>query len=173
MSLQSGCTETLKRMNRKYTAEEFIDVVKRLRNAFPEVMLTTDIIVGFPGETEEEFNNTYNYLKEIKFYKMHIFKYSQRKGTVAQKMPNQIDGNIKEERSNRLIELSNKNEKEYLKEYIGKEVEVLFEQNDNGYYKGHTSNYIVVNAKGEELENKILKVKILEEKGLELYGEIL
>ena len=111
-------------MNRKYTADEFIKVVKRLRNNFPEVMLTTDIIVGFPGETEKEFETTYNYLKEIKFYKMHVFKFSPRKGTVAEKMTNQIDGNIKEERSSRLIELSNKNEEEYLKKYIGKEVEI-------------------------------------------------
>ena len=159
-------------MNRKYTAEEFIDVVKRLREAFPEVILTTDVIVGFPGETEEEFNITYNYLKDVKFYKMHVFKYSPRKGTVAQKMLNQIDGNIKEERSNKLIELSNKNEKEYLKEYIGKEVEVLFEQKDNGYYKGHTSNYIVVNTQGENLENKMLKVKIEKQDNLELFGKL-
>ena len=96
LSLQSGCNETLKRMNRKYTTDQFRHVVELLRNAYPEVHLTTDVIVGFPGETEEEFNKTYEFLKEIKFYKMHVFKYSPRSGTVAAKMPNQIDGNIKE-----------------------------------------------------------------------------
>ena len=172
LSLQSGCTETLKRMNRKYTTEDFEKVVERLRNAFPNVILTTDIIVGFPGETSEEFEITYKYLEKIKFYKMHVFKYSQRKGTRAAVMPNQIDGKMKEERSHKLIELSNKNEKEYLKKYINKEIEVLFEQEENGYYKGHTSNYLLVKCKGKKLENKLTMVKIIEENNLELIGQI-
>ena len=120
LSLQSGCTETLKRMNRRYTTEEFKEVTKRLRTKFPNAALTTDIIVGFPGETEEEFNMTYEFLKEIAFYKMHVFKYSQRKGTKAAVMPNQIDGKVKEERSKKLIELSNENEYNYNKKYISK-----------------------------------------------------
>ena len=115
LSLQSGCTETLKRMNRRYTTEEFKEVTKRIRTKFPNAALTTDIIVGFPGETEEEFNMTYEFLKEIAFYKMHVFKYSQRKGTKAAVMPNQIDGKVKEERSKKLIELSNENEYNYNK----------------------------------------------------------
>lgn len=131
LSLQSGCNSTLKRMNRKYTAEDFVNVVTRLRNAFPNVLLTTDIIVGFPGETDNEFENTYNYLRNINFYKMHVFKYSPRKGTRAEKMPNQINGKIKEERSHRLIELSNKNEEEFLNKYIGKNIEVLIENEEN------------------------------------------
>ena len=118
LSLQSGCDETLKRMNRKYTCDEFREVTKILRKYFEDVNLTTDIIVGFPGETEEEFNKTYEFLKEIKFYKMHIFKYSPREGTPAAKMPNQIDGNVKEQRSQKLIELSNQNQDEYDKKYI-------------------------------------------------------
>ena len=122
-------------MNRKYTTEEFKTIVQRLRNAFPDVTITTDVIVGFPGETEEEFNITYNFLNEINFYKMHIFKFSSRKGTRAETMINQIDGKIKEERSRKLIELSNKNELEILKKYIGQEVEVLFEQKENGFNK--------------------------------------
>lgn len=173
LSLQSGCTETLKRMNRKYTTEDFEKVVERLRNAFPNVALTTDIIVGFPDETDEEFNTTYEYLKKIKFYKMHVFKYSQRKGTRAAVMPNQIDGNIKEERSHKLIELSNKNEEKFLDRYIGKEVYVLFEQEEGEYIKGHTSNYLVVKAKGKELENKMLKVEITSREGDELIGKIM
>lgn len=159
LSLQSGCDETLKRMNRKYTTDQFRHVVELLRNAYPEVHLTTDVIVGFPGETEEEFNKTYEFLKEIKFYKMHVFKYSPRSGTVAAKMPNQIDGNIKEERSNKLIELSDKNEKEYNQKYIGKEVEVLLEEREGEYLKGHTTNYMVVKMKtSENLENTIQKI---------------
>ena len=158
LSLQSGCDETLKRMNRKYTTDQFRHVVELLRNAYPEVHLTTDVIVGFPGETEEEFNKTYEFLKEIKFYKMHVFKYSPRSGTVAAKMPNQIDGNIKEERSNKLIELSDENEKEYNQKYIGKEVEVLLEEREGEYLKGHTTNYMVVKMKtNENLENTIQK----------------
>ena len=159
LSLQSGCNETLKRMNRKYTTDQFRHVVELLRNAYPEVHLTTDVIVGFPGETEEEFNKTYEFLKEIKFYKMHVFKYSPRSGTVAAKMPNQIDGNIKEERSNKLIELSDENEKEYNQKYIGKEVEVLLEEREGEYLNGHTTNYMVVKMKTiENLENSIQKV---------------
>ena len=161
LSLQSGCDETLKRMNRKYTTNQFRHVVELLRNAYPEVHLTTDVIVGFPGETEEEFNKTYEFLKEIKFYKMHVFKYSPRSGTVAAKMPNQIDGNIKEERSNKLIELSDENEKEYNQKYIGKEVEVLLEEREGEYLKGHTTNYMVVKMKtNENLENTIQKVTV-------------
>lgn len=160
LSLQSGCDETLKRMNRRYTTEQFRNIVNILRNTYKDVMLTTDIIVGFPGETEEEYNKTYEFLKEIKFYKMHVFKYSPRKGTKAAVMENQISGNIKEERSKKLIQLSNKDEFEYNNEYIGKEVEVLFEEEKVGVYKGHTQNYIMVYCKSEEkLGNKIKKVK--------------
>ena len=110
LSLQSGCDETLKRMNRKYTTKQFEEVAQILRKYFKDVNLTTDIIVGFPGETDEEFEQTYNFLKNISFYKMHIFKYSPREGTLAQKMPMQVDGNKKEERSEKLIELSNINQ---------------------------------------------------------------
>lgn len=154
LSLQSGCDETLQRMNRRYTIEQFEEIVKLLREAYNDVNLTTDIIVGFPGETEEEFDKTYKFLEKIKFYKMHVFKYSPRKGTKAAIMQNQISGNIKEKRSKKLIELSDKNEKEYNKLYIGKKVEVLFEEEKNGMYKGHTQNYIMAYCKSNEnLEN--------------------
>ena len=118
LSLQSGCDKTLKEMNRKYTTDQFRDVVKRLRNLYDDVILTTDIIVGFPNETDEDFEKTYEFLKEIKFYKMHVFKYSPRKGTVAAKMKNQIPAEIKDARSKRLLQLSNENECDYLNEYI-------------------------------------------------------
>ena len=155
LSLQSGCNETLKRMNRKYTIEIFEKGVQLLRNAYPNVHLTTDIIVGFPGETEEEFQTTYEFLKKIKFYKMHVFKYSPRKGTVAAKMPNQIDGNKKEKRSNLLIELSNKNELAYNQAYLGKTVVVLLEDREKEYIKGHTTNYMVVKLDDMELIGEI------------------
>ena len=161
LSLQSGCDKTLKEMNRKYTTSDFEKVVERLRTLYDDVILTTDIIVGFPNETEEDFEKTYEFLKKVKFYKMHVFKYSPRRGTVASKMKNQVPGNIKEERSKRLIELSNENEERYLKSYIGKEVEVLFEEKEGEYLKGHTANYIMVKAKEDDSNiNKICKVKI-------------
>lgn len=179
LSLQSGCTDTLKRMNRRYTTEEFENVTKLLRKAYPKAALTTDIIVGFPGETEAEFEQTYEYLRKIAFYKMHIFKYSPRKGTKAAVMPNQIDGNMKEERSRRLIALSNENEIRYNQEYIGKKVEVLFEdehvENGKTYIKGHTTNYIVVKVVKTEENNRksntIETVEIIATDGVELVGK--
>ena len=163
LSLQSGCDETLKRMNRRYSIEEFKEIVERLRKNYDDVILTTDIIVGFPMESEEEFEKTYKFLSEIKFYKMHVFKYSPRKGTKAAGMKGQIDGKIKEERSRKLIELSDKNQNEYNKTYIGKEVEILCEEKKNGYYQGHTQNYILALVKSEKgLENQLIKAKCLE-----------
>ena len=159
LSLQSGCDETLKRMNRRYNTLQFKEIVELLRKYYKDVILTTDIIVGFPQETEEEFTQTYKFLEEIKFYKMHIFKYSQRKGTKAAIMPNQIDGNIKEERSKKLIELSDKNQLEYNQKYCNQKVEVLFEEEKEGIYYGHTENYLLVTCKTtENLENKIKTV---------------
>ena len=174
LSLQSGCNETLNRMNRRYTVEEFENSVNLIRNNFNDVALTTDIIVGFPNETDEEFESTYKFLQKIKFYKMHIFKYSPKKGTVAEKMDGQVDGSIKELRSQKLIKLSNENQIEFNKNELGKSLKVLFEEIDkDGYFKGHTSNYITVKVKTKEnLENKILDVKITDVDGLELIGKL-
>ena len=173
LSLQSGCTETLKRMNRRYTAEEFEEIVNRLRKYYDDVILTTDIIVGFPNESDDEFNTTYEYLKKINFYKMHVFKYSPRKGTKAAEMSGQIPGDVKEERSKALLALSDNNEIAYLDSYIGKEVEVLFEEcEEEGVYKGHTANYIMVKVKSDkDLSNKLLKVVIKFRDDLSLIGE--
>lgn len=167
LSLQSGCDETLKRMNRKYTTQIYRDAVATLRKYYPEASFTTDVIVGFPCETDEEFAKTYEFLKEIDFYRLHVFKYSPRRGTVAEKMPNQIDGNKKEERSNKLIELSNNTENKHNKNYIDKTVKVLFEEFEDGFFKGHTTNYMMVKVAGSEEQlgkfvNKILDVKIKE-----------
>ncbi len=154
LSLQSGCTETLKRMNRKYTAEEFYEKVKLLRKNINDVALTTDVIVGFPGETEKEFEETYDFLKKIDFAKMHVFKYSPRKGTPAATYKDQVDGNIKEARSKALLKLSVENEKAFAEKYIGKEIEVLFENEK----EGHTTNYIKCVSKKDMRINEIVKV---------------
>ena len=163
LSLQSGCDDTLKRMNRRYTTEQFRNIVNLIRKNYTDVMLTTDVIVGFPGETEEEFDITYKFLEEIKFYKIHVFKYSQRKGTKAAVMPKQIDGKIKELRSKKLIELSDTIQKKYNEKYIGKELEVLFEEEKRGTYKGHTKNYVLAYCNSQEnLDNRLVKVKCKE-----------
>ena len=174
LSLQSGCNETLKRMNRRYTIEEFTNIVEKIRNQYKDALITTDVIVGFPGETEKEFNKTYEYLKKIKLYKMHIFKYSPRKGTKASIMENQIDGTTKEKRSKKLIELSNKNQEYYNKKYLGKEVEVLIEEKKGEIYKGHTSNYIMVECGSKEnIENKIVTVKCTDSEITKIKGNVI
>ena len=173
LSLQSGCDETLKRMNRKYTTNEFLEITEILRKYYKDVILTTDIIVGFPGETKEKFEKTYEFLKKIKFYKTHVFPYSPRKGTIAAKMPNQITGDIKSKRSKKLIELSDINEKNYNDKLIDENVEVLFEEPKGGYIKGHTQNFILVKCKTDEnFENQIKKVKIIGAETEAVIGEI-
>ena len=148
-------------MNRKYNTKEFKEAVELIREKYPDVLLTADVIVGFPGETEEEFETTYKFLKEIKFYKIHVFKYSKRKGTKAAAMPNQVSPEKQNERSNKLIELSNKVQEQYNKQYIGKQVQALIEEKEGKYYKGHTSNYMMIYVESQEnLENKIIDVKI-------------
>lgn len=167
LSLQSGCDETLNRMNRKYTADEYKKVVEDLRRNIKDVSITTDIIVGFPGETEQEFESTYNFLKDIKLSKMHIFKFSPRKGTKAASMPAQVDGNIKEQRSKKLIELNENLEIEFMSKFIGKTLPVLYEKsynNDDSNFEGYTHNYIKVvtntdnNPKGLILNTKLVKI---------------
>ena len=170
LSLQSGCDSTLKRMNRRYTAKEYEDSVNLLRETMPDVSISTDVIVGFPGETEEEFNETYEFLKRIKLTKTHIFKYSPRKGTKAADMPNQIDGNIKDERSKKLIELNDINEKAFIEKFIGKEMDVLMEQEvkgKEGIYEGYTRNYIKVEAPclAANITGRIIDVKLEKAEG--------
>lgn len=150
LSLQSGCDETLKRMNRKYTSEEYKNIVRDLRKSIRDVSITTDVIVGFPGETDEEFNSTYNFLKEIKLSKMHVFKYSPREGTKAAEMKNQINGIIKEKRSKLLIELNTMLEKDFMSKFIGRKMDVLYEDSfkeNVDLYEGYTPNYIKVVSK--------------------------
>ena len=165
LSLQSGCDETLKRMNRKYTTKEYERGCELLRKYFVHPAITTDVIVGFPGETEEEFEQTKAYLEHIHFYEMHIFKYSKRKGTRAAVMPDQIDEQIKAARSEKLIALGHDMSKEFRKFYIGKNEEVLFEEKavigDKEYFVGYTKEYVKVAKKTDEnLENQIVSGRI-------------
>lgn len=165
LSLQSGCDATLKRMNRKYTTKEYERGCELLRKYFVHPAITTDVIVGFPGETEEEFEQTKAYLEHIHFYEMHIFKYSKRKGTRAAVMPDQIDEQVKAARSEKLIALGHDMSKEFRKFYIGKNEEVLFEEKavigDKEYFVGYTKEYVkVAKETAENLENQIVSDRI-------------
>lgn len=165
LSLQSGCDATLKRMNRKYTTKEYERGCELLRKYFVHPAITTDVIVGFPGETEEKFEQTKAYLEHIHFYEMHIFKYSKRKGTRAAVMPDQVDEQIKAARSEKLIALGHDMSKEFRKFYIGKNEEALFEEKavigDKEYFVGYTKEYVKVAKKTDEnLENQIVSGRI-------------
>ena len=173
LSLQSGSTTVLKRMNRKYTTEEFLERVQMLKEAFKDdLALTTDIIVGFPGETDEEFNETLKFVETVGFKEIHVFKYSKRDGTVAAKMEGQIDGNIKHERSQKLIELSSKLTKEYNKKYIGKKVKVLVEKISDSNIEGYTDTYIKVKKRVDEnwLKTGEILELTLEEEDIDVKG---
>lgn len=177
LSLQSGCTETLKRMNRRYTADEYEEIVNILRENIKDVSITTDVIVGFPGETNEEFDITYEFLKRNKLTKTHVFKFSPRTGTKAYDMENQVDGNIKEERSKKLIELNEYNEGIFSKALVGRNMDVLIEREVKGtpgVFEGYTRNYVKVHVTGASLEiiGKIINVKILEDKGDYCIGNV-
>ncbi len=163
LSLQSGCNETLKRMNRHYTTEQYRKGVEILRKYFDDPAITTDVIVGFPGETEEEFNESFEFVKSVGFYEMHIFKYSKRKGTVAEKLPNQVKDADKDLRSDKMIELSESLSNEYVKRHIGKSCNVLFETEEyidgKRYMTGFTKEYIrVYKETSEDLTNVSLPV---------------
>lgn len=164
LSLQSGCNATLKRMNRRYTAEEFAEKCRLLRKYFENPALTTDVIVGFPGETEEEFAETKQFLKDIRFYETHIFKYSRRKGTKADRMTDQVPEQIKTERSNCLQALHDENKRNYQSCFLGKELEVLFEESvtyDGTLYQiGHTKEYLqIMLPESKDYSNQILRVR--------------
>ena len=158
--LQAGCDKTLKAMNRRYDLEYFTNKVNTIRSYRKDISLTTDVIVGFPGETEDDFNETYEYCKNIKFAKIHVFPYSDRNGTVASRMTNKVPRNIIKERARKLIELSNKLESDYYNSFIGKNVSVLIEENKEDYYVGFTDNYIPIKLKGNYKINEIYDIKL-------------
>jgi threonylcarbamoyladenosine tRNA methylthiotransferase MtaB len=162
LSLQSGSDSVLNRMNRKYTTQEYRTNVKLIRKYMPESGITTDIIVGFPGETEEEFKETYEFVKEIRFSRIHVFKYSVREGTTAAKMTDQVNDSIKHDRSQILIELANKISNEFMNNFINKNMEVLIEtEKNNNLFEGYTSNYLKVLIKSDKnIKNEIINVSI-------------
>ncbi|MBO5505207.1 MAG: tRNA (N(6)-L-threonylcarbamoyladenosine(37)-C(2))-methylthiotransferase MtaB [Clostridia bacterium] len=150
LALQSGCDETLKRMNRHYTTDEFRKAVKLLRDNIPDTSITTDFMVGFPGETDEEFEKSYEFCREIGFMQMHIFKYSIRKGTKAEKMPDQVPDSVKDARSQRMLDLAEKMKQEFYGKYKGRKMRVLVELCKKGVYHGTTDNYMDIYFKSDE-----------------------
>ena len=166
LSLQSGSDEVLKKMNRKYDTKTYKTIIDNIRKVFPQASLTTDIMVGFPGESHENFRESYEFIDQIGFSKLHVFKYSKRQGTPASKMDNQIPESIKEERSKEIIQLSEKLEKRYYKQFLGKKMTVLIEQSskeDYNIYQGHTTNYILVKIQSNKnMINQTIPVEIKE-----------
>ena len=161
--LQAGSDNVLKLMNRRYDKEYFFNKVKEIRAIRPDISLSTDVIVGFPGETDEDFNETLDFCKKIGFSKIHVFPYSDRNGTVASRMNNKIPGNIKKDRVHKLIALSNKLEENYYNSFINKEVEVLIEEKKEEYYYGFTNNYIPIKLKCNYKINEIYKITLTKE----------
>ena len=161
--LQAGSDKILKLMNRRYDTKYFEDKVKQIRKLRPGIALSTDVIVGFPGETDEDFNDTLSFCEKIGFSKIHVFPYSDRSGTVASKMNNKVPGNIKKERVHKLIELSNKLEHKYIDAFINKNVSVLIEEHKDDYYLGLTDNYIPIKLQGDYKINEIYDIKLMKE----------
>ncbi|WP_288589328.1 tRNA (N(6)-L-threonylcarbamoyladenosine(37)-C(2))-methylthiotransferase MtaB [uncultured Thomasclavelia sp.] len=165
--LQSGCDATLKRMNRKYTTSQYLEKINKIRNYLPNIAFTTDVIVGFPGESDEEFEETYNFIKEVNYSELHVFPYSPRRNTPAAKMKDQVDDKIKHERVNRLLELSKKLNHDFALKQIGKILKVLFEKRDGDYLVGHASDYLKVKVKTtDNLIGEIVEVKINNYEGI-------
>ena len=165
--LQSGCDATLKRMNRKYTTSQYLEKINKIRNYLPNIAFTTDVIVGFPGESDEEFEETYNFIKEVNYSELHVFPYSPRRNTPAAKMKDQVDDKIKHERVNRLLELSKKLNRDFALKQIGKILKVLFEKRDGDYLVGHASDYLKVKVKTtDNLIGEIVEVKINNYEGI-------
>ena len=159
--LQSGCDKTLKEMNRKYDTKYYLDKINLIRSIRPNISITTDLIVGFPNETEEDFNNTLSFLRKVKFSKIHVFPYSRRKGTKADLMDNQIDEQTKHKRVKEVLKLSEELEIECMNKFINTDVLVLIEKFENGIISGHTENYIPVKANGVESDiNELLMIHI-------------
>ncbi len=176
LSLQSGCDKTLAEMNRKYNTDEYRKSVELLKNNIPDVAITTDLMVGFPGESEEDFLKSRDFAEEIGFSKIHVFKYSPRKGTPAAEMKNQVSPEEKERRSEIMLALSDELEKKYLEKYVGRDMEVLYEQemhDEDGYIEGLTNNYIRVMAKGDiSLKGKLAQTILSKVNGVLFEGKI-
>lgn len=161
--LQSGSNKILKLMNRKYTKEEFKKYIEKIRKIRPNISITTDVIVGFPNETEEDFEESLEFIKDINFSKVHVFPYSKRDGTKAARMNGHINGTIKKERTKKLLELSTHLEEAYYQNNIDKKEKVLIEKIEQGYAYGHTSNYLYLKLQGNYQKNNIYEITIKEE----------
>jgi threonylcarbamoyladenosine tRNA methylthiotransferase MtaB len=159
--LQAGSNEILKLMNRKYDLAYFKDKIKTIRELRPDIAISTDVIVGFPGETEELFQETIKTCQDLAFSKIHVFPYSERKGTLAMKLPNHLPNDVKKARARRLIEVSKELEETYMNKFLNTTVEVLIEDYDNTYSYGHTSNYLYVKIKGQLEHNKMYQIKLI------------
>ncbi len=160
LSMQSGCDSVLQRMRRKYDTARYLQSVTALKTAFPDCAVTTDMIVAFPGETEEEFDQSLAFIRKCGFADMHIFPYSRRPGTPADKMPGQHPNAVKEARSRAAIRVAQEMSEAYRQALVGKELAVLFEQPEDGYFTGHAPNYVKVYVKGEDLHNQVRKVTV-------------
>ena len=160
LSMQSGCDTVLARMKRKYDTARYLESVRLLEEFFPNCAVTTDMIVAFPGETEEEFQQSLDFIRRCAFADMHIFPYSRRPGTPADKMPGQLGNAVKEERSRRAMAVAAEMAAAYREKLVGTVQEVLFEETEGGYYTGHAPNYVKVYAQGDDLHNQIRAVKI-------------
>ena len=159
--LQAGCDETLKRMNRKYTTNQYLEKINKIRSYLPNIAFTTDVIVGFPGETDEEFDKTYDFIKKVNYSELHVFPYSPRKNTPAAKMPNQVNDHIKHDRANRLLALSKELNRDFALKQIGKSLKVLFEKRDGDYLIGHASDYLKVKVKTDrDMIGEIVDIRI-------------
>ena len=171
--LQSGCDKVLKEMNRKYDTEYYFNKINEIRNIRPDISITTDIIVGFPGESAMEFDETCSFAKKIGFSKIHVFPYSRRHGTKADLMPNQVEEMTKKERVSTLIKISDELEEGYLNRFINKEMEVLIEKCIDGKSIGHTKNYLQVEISKICPKNSLVNVLVTENKGKVLVGDII
>jgi threonylcarbamoyladenosine tRNA methylthiotransferase MtaB len=172
LSMQSGCDSVLQRMNRKYDTARYRLSVELLRKYFDEPAITTDLIVGFPGETQEEFGQTLDFIRTCAFSAMHVFPYSKRPGTPAAKMPDQLPNAVKADRAHAAAEVAARMEAEYLNRFVGRVVPVLFEEEREGLWWGHTPNYIPVSVEGNDLHNRVADVRLTEVENGAARGEL-
>ena len=173
LALQSGCDATLRRMSRHYDCAFFADLVERIRCRFADCSITTDVMVGFAGETEEEFAESVEFVKRIGFARCHVFAYSRRAGTFAAKMPDQVPNAVKQERSRRMIEAAAESERHFLLSQVGSRTQVLFETYEKGINKGYTANYTLVQAAGKDMRNRLVTVLLTDVLQDTMIGEVL
>jgi threonylcarbamoyladenosine tRNA methylthiotransferase MtaB len=173
LSLQSGSGGVLSRMKRSYSLNDYEQSVSLIRSQVPEAAITTDVMVGFPGETDQEFAESYNFCRRMEFARIHVFSYSLRQGTQAAQMPQQVEDKVKKERSQKMLALAKESAQNFSQRFLGKTMTVLFEQQSNGLWSGHTDNYIKVYTKSsDDLTNKLLPLKLVEVRNDGVWGEL-